>query len=406
MQPTERLHYVDWLRVFAFAILIAYHSSVAFFPDMKWLISSPEGSKTLSLVMMYPRGWRLALLFFMSGMGTWFVFRSRSGFDFLKERTFRLFVPLIFAMCVIVVPQVWYERLWEDGYQGSLVDFWLTRYFTEGKYPDGNFTWAHMWFVGYLVVMCFVCYPVFRLLTLPVSKPVTDWFERQASGNAVYLFFLLPLALNVALTPFFPRQTNALYNDGAWFAAWASWFGLGFLVAKHRAAVVGAIVRRRHASAAMSLASAAFLYVFSWTGAGGVFIGDYNDMTPLFKLLLFAMAWSTILAAVGYAALHLNKASPTLAWLNRKIFPLYIVHQTVVVAALFYVLPADLGVWAKFALVLLATAAGSLLFAILADMLPPQLKPLVGLLDRPAKPAPGAQASPQGGSLGAERPQA
>ena len=72
--------------------------------------------------------------------------------------------------------------------------------------------------------------------------------------------------LNLALTPFFPRQTNALYNDGAWFAAWASWFGLGFLVAKHHAAVIGAIVARRHVSAAMSLTVAAYLYVYSWTG--------------------------------------------------------------------------------------------------------------------------------------------
>jgi hypothetical protein len=387
MQATERLYYVDWLRVIAFAILIAYHSSVAFFPDMKWLISSPQGSETLSLVMMYPRAWRLALLFFVSGLGTWFVFRSSTGLDFLKERFLRLFVPLIFAMCVIVVPQVWYERMWEDGYQGSLLTFWLTRYFTEGKYPEGNFTWAHMWFVAYLVVMCFVCYPVFRLLTLPAMKPVTDWFERTAKSDAIYLFFLLPLVLNLALSPFFPRQTNSLYNDGAWFATWASWFGLGFLVAKHHAAVIGAIVARRHVSALMSLTVAAYLCVYSWTGAGRFFIGDYNQMTALFKVLLFALAWSTILAAVGYAALHLNRGSKTLTWLNRKIFPLYIVHQTVVVAALFYVLPLGVGVWTEYALVIAATAIGSLLFAILADFLPSPLKPLVGLTDRKARAA-------------------
>ncbi|RLP27650.1 acyltransferase [Mesorhizobium sp. YM1C-6-2] len=393
MQPTTRLYYVDWLRVIAFAILIAYHSSVAFFPDMKWLISSPQGSETLSLVMMYPRAWRLALLFFVSGMGTWFVFRSSTGLDFLKERFLRLFVPLIFAMCVIVVPQVWYERMWEDGYRGSLLTFWLTRYFTEGKYPDGNFTWAHMWFVGYLIVMCFVCYPVFRLVTQPVMRPVMDWFERQARSNAIYLFFLLPLVLNLALSPFFPRQTNALYNDGAWFAAWASWFGLGFLIAKHHAAVIGAIISRRHASLALSLTIAACLYVFSWTGAGGYSIGDYNEMTPLFKVLLFALAWSTILAAVGYAAAHLNKGSRALSWLNRKIFPLYIVHQTVVVAALFYVLPLGLGVWTEYLLVAAATAAGSLLFAILADLLPSSLKPLVGLSDKPSRSAAAKPAS-------------
>ncbi len=396
MQSKERLYYVDWLRVIAFALLIAYHSSVAFFPDMKWLISSAETSETLSLVMMHPRAWRLALLFFVSGMGTWFVFRSNNGLGFLKERFLRLFVPLIFAMCVIIVPQVWYERIWEDGYDGSLLTFWLTRYFTEGKYPEGNFTWAHMWFVGYLIVMCFVCYPVFRLLGHPAMRPVGAWFERKASGDAIYLFFLLPLVLNLALTPFFPRQTNALYNDGAWFAAWASWFGLGFLVAKHHAAVIGAIVARRHVSALMSLTVAACLYVYAWTDAGRFFIGDYDRMTPLFKILLFALAWSTILAAVGYAALYLNRGSRALSWLNRKIFPLYIVHQTIVVAALFHVLPLDAGIWTKFLLVLGATFAGSLIFAILADMLPSPLKPLVGLAGRSARAPSGKVAAAEG----------
>jgi len=396
MQSSERLYYVDALRVFAFAILIVYHSSVAFFPDMKWLISSAEGSEALSLVMKYPRAWRLALLFFVSGMGTWFVFRSASGIDFLKERSLRLFVPLIFAMCVIVVPQVWYERRWEDGYEGSLLTFWLTRYFTEGKYPEGNFTWAHMWFVGYLVVMCFVCYPVFRLVTSPVARPVMDWFERQAKSNAIYLFFMLPLVLNLALSPFFPRQTNALVNDGAWFAAWASWFGLGFLIAKHHAAVIGAIVARRHVSALMSLTLAAYLYAYSWTSGGRYFIGDYDQMTTLFKVVLFALAWSTILAAVGYSALHLNSASKAITWLNRKIFPLYIVHQTIVVAALFYVLPMNLGVWTEFLIVVAATVVGSLLFAILADLLPSPLKPLFGLVDRKPKAAPRSTAATEG----------
>ena len=115
-------------------------------------------------------------------------------------------------------------------------------------------------------------------------------------------------------------------------------------------------------------------------------------MTPLFKMLLFALAWTTILACVGFAALHLNRKSAALAWLNRKIFPLYIVHQTIIVAALFYVLPLDAGVWTKFLAVFAVTVAGSLVFAMLAEMLPGLLKPLVGLQDRSARAASGKPA--------------
>jgi hypothetical protein len=41
----------------------------------------------------------------------------------------------------------------------------------------------------------------------------------------------------------------------------------------------------------------------------------------LYKAALFGLAWSMILTAVGFGALHLNRNSAALAWLNRKIFP-------------------------------------------------------------------------------------
>ena len=75
----ERLYYVDRLRVFAFGLLILYHSSAAFFPDMGWLLHSENTSRGLSLVMDFPRAWRLALLFFISGMGIAFTFKPEQG---------------------------------------------------------------------------------------------------------------------------------------------------------------------------------------------------------------------------------------------------------------------------------------------------------------------------------------
>ena len=51
MQDT-RLHYIDWLRVSAFGLLILYHSSAAFLYDLDWLFNSPEKSQALSLVTL------------------------------------------------------------------------------------------------------------------------------------------------------------------------------------------------------------------------------------------------------------------------------------------------------------------------------------------------------------------
>lgn len=388
----DRLYYVDRLRIFAFAILLVYHSSAAFLPDMKWLIHSEKTSDTLSLVVDFPRAWRLALLFFVSGMGVSFSFGSASGISFLRKRTVRLLVPLLFAMAVIVVPQVWYERMYENGYEGSLIDFWLTRYFTEGRYPRGNFTWAHMWFVAYLLVMSVICYPVFRYLSRPENK-LAMWFERASKTNLIYLFFLLPLVLNLVLSPLFPRQTNALYNDGAWFAAWASWFGLGFLIARHHRALIGSIIDRRYVSAAIALATTALLYRYAWALPSEQSIGSYADNTPLFKTGVFLLAWTMILTLVGFSARHFNQPSDRLVTLNRLVFPLYIVHQTVTVAALYYVLPLDLPAIASFSMVTAATVLISGLFAVAVDLLPGPGRMLFGLSAKSPKRAATARSS-------------
>jgi glucan biosynthesis protein C len=380
-EPTGRLHYIDWLRVSAFALLILYHCSVAFFPDLDWLMKSPQTSKLLSEIMMFPRAWRLALLFFISGMGTWFAFRRTTAPLFLKERFMRLFVPLIFAMCVIIVPQVWYERMAHEGYEGSLFTFWITRYFTEGVYPSGNFTWAHMWFVAYLLVMTIICVPIFLFLQSERGKGTMAWFEKTAKSPAIYAFFVLPLVLNVALSPFFPRETNKLYDDGAWFAVWASWFGLGFLIARHHASLIGVIVNRRWVSFALMLVLTFIMYRYAWWSEP--VIGSYENQTILYKAALFALAWTTILTLIGFGALYLNRQSRALTWLNSRIFPLYIVHQTIILGALFYLLPLQAGIWTTYALVILLTVAGSLLFAVLAGLLPARGRMLVGLFTHP-----------------------
>lgn len=377
---------MDWLRVFAFGLLILYHASVAFFPHFHWLINSPQTSETLARLMDHPRGWRLALLFFISGMGTWYAFRGARIGDFLHKRLIRLMLPLLFAMYVFVVPQVWYERMWSEGYDQSLATFWLTRYFAEGRYPQGQFTWAHLWFVAYLFVMSVLAAPLFALIESRLARPVMAKFRALAASRGIYLLFLLPLAFNLALSPWFPRQTNVLYNDAAWFATWMSWFGLGYLIARDHALILPNIVARRRESLAAALVLSLALYLLAFTPVVAP-IGDYDNATVAFRMLLMPFAWAMILALVGYFALYLNRPAAFLTWANNGVFAFYIIHQTIVVAALYYVLPWQTGMWPKYLAVLSATVIGSVLFYEFARRLPAPLQPLLGVQPPPAKRA-------------------
>ncbi len=77
-------------------------------------------------------------------------------------------------------------------------------------------------------------------------------------------------------------------------------------------------------------------------------------------LLRGLCAWSFVLALLGYAHTHLNVRRSWLARANEAAFPVYVVHQTVLVGAAFFIVRLHLPLSFKYLLVVLATFAGSL----------------------------------------------
>ncbi len=350
-----RLHYLDWLRVIAFALLIVYHAAAGFFPDNFWLITSPHTSGALEAVMEHPRVWRLSLLFFISGAGTYFAFRTKDDFVFAKDRAVRLVVPLLFAMCVICVPQVWYERMLEDGYQGNFLEFWTGRYFLEGKYPTGHFTWAHMWFVGYLAAITAAFFPIMKLLDTSLGETLNGWFRRAMGTRLILVFFLLPLAFNLLLSPWFPRQTNALYNDIAWVSVHGSWFALGYLFARNVEFLTAQITKRRWEITILAVVLSAVMYGVCWTDVTGINIGTFKSKTALYKFFELFLANMMIYLCLLIAIKFLNFKNSAIEYLNTSIYPLYIIHQTVVVGLLYYAIRLEIGFYSSLILVISGT---------------------------------------------------
>ena len=91
----DREYGLDWLRVFAFTVLIFYHSGMAYV-TWDWHLKNPEQSKTLEFFMLLCNRWRLPLLFMISGAGVFFSLRRRSFGEFAGERLRRLLLPLVF----------------------------------------------------------------------------------------------------------------------------------------------------------------------------------------------------------------------------------------------------------------------------------------------------------------------
>ena len=344
-----RRYDLDWLRVIVFGLLIFYHVGMFFVaPDWEWHIKNNLTYEWIKYPMKFLNQWRLPILFVISGMGTSYALAKRSGAQFAFERTKRLLVPLVFGMLVIVPPQVYIEKLSKGLIKGSYFDFWPAQAFI-GKYPQGNLSWHHLWFLPYLLLFSLVLIPVFLYLRKHPGHWLLKTTASMCQSRLGLYWFVLPLYLIEAfIEPFF-EVTHALVGD--WFAIinYITLFFIGFLLISVKDVFWSAVEKNRS------------LYLKSGIVGFTLFLfitGLYEDGYVrhfIEALITVTTFWSWILALFGYASKHLNKPSRTLAYCNQAVYPFYILHQTVTVVLGYFIKDMPWSFFCKFSLLSLGT---------------------------------------------------
>ena len=108
---TERLYYLDRLRVLATGVVLLFHVS-RYFDQGGWLVKNPELSQGFTTLVGYLSQWMMPLFFLISAMSTVFMLQHRPARKFLVDRARRLLIPLLFASLVVVSPiQIWVTRV-------------------------------------------------------------------------------------------------------------------------------------------------------------------------------------------------------------------------------------------------------------------------------------------------------
>ncbi len=190
---TSRRYDLDWLRVICIIILLYYHVGMIYVP-WGWHIKSAEKSEVMRWIMIWLHYWRMPLLFFISGAGTYFALRKRTYGNYTRERVKRLFLPLVFGMFVIVPPQIYYERISNGIHFANYADFYPS-VFDFVPYPEGSFSWHHLWFVAYLFLFSLISIPLFRWLNGARGIRFLDKIERFASRKGGALGYALVLII-------------------------------------------------------------------------------------------------------------------------------------------------------------------------------------------------------------------
>lgn len=339
----ERRHDLDWVRVCAFGLLVLYHVGM-YYVSWDWHVKSPHAGETLEPFMLLSGPWRLSLLFLVSGAASAFLL-TKMPKGFLGSRSWRLLLPLIFGMLVIVPPQSYYEIL-DSGYPGGYHDGYLAFW---GRYlaGDGSFcdqdgcldlpTWNHLWFVAYLWVYTVAIWLINRIARNALPR-ASQWLGRMLSGPGILLWPVLSLAVvRIALIERF-ESTHALVDDWYNHAQYFSVFLLGFLMAR-TTGFWESLQRLRWISLALAAASYGFLIWYFYSSG----YGDANpppDVLRNFQRVVWATnQWTSIAAIFGFAYRFRHADSAALRYLTPAVFPIYILHQTVIVVAAYNLRP-------------------------------------------------------------------
>ncbi|WP_147280070.1 acyltransferase family protein [Marinitenerispora sediminis] len=315
-----RSDYVDWLRSLGILYLFPYHTARVFNEGTPFYVKGEVNA--FSSVLVELSYWFMPLLFLLAGAASHHALRRRSAGRYLRERVFRLLVPFLFGALVIVPPQSYYAMRFHRDYQGGYGEF-LRSYFTDfsdwSEYA-GGISPAHLWFILFLFVIS-------AALVLPMRAAVRTGYAPGWPRHPVLL--VLPAAV-LAVLSLLPDLA------GKNILVFAGYFLLGFLVAADDA-VVGAVERHRRWYLAAAL-----------LGAAGVLAdirvpGDRPD--ALSAGLEQLACWVALLAMLGYGKRYLNRRSAAMTYFGPASFPVYVLHQTFLVAVGYYVLlVADSGV--------------------------------------------------------------
>ncbi len=338
---SDRQYYIDWLRILLIISVYLFHVGMIF-NTWDWHVKNDvQYGGLLKQVMVFLHYWRMPLLFMISGAGTWYALKNISAGRYLLERTKRLLVPLVAGIFILVPVQVYIEKI--DQYSSI---FALYPHMFDGIYPEGNFSWHHLWFIAYLFVISLIIYPFLNILR---SSRFMAWV-----GNLEHIF-TKPFGLNLVIIPllisqvilrnYFELDTHALVNDWATIACYLIFFLAGFILLPVRS-IAGVMTKYRR----LYLAETAVMMAVMLLVRGQM--ESVRAAEVVYDVASIVMSWTCAVAVTGYARKYLDRNTPFRKTANEAIYPFYLLHQPVLLITGYLVVRLEIPVLLKVALIM------------------------------------------------------
>lgn len=343
MPQKQRRHDLDWWRVIAIFTVYLHHICMPFNGD-GYHIMNAESSRVLDDIMVFFEQIRLPLLFLISGTGTVFAFSKRSWWQFVKERGYRLLVPLVFGVLVIVPPQTYFEHFETFGSYVQL-------YSDLGSYLEVN----HLWFIENLFYISMLCIPLILFLRSERSVRVRNAIGKFSGARyGIFLWFVPLLFIKVMSKIYFPEDSKSITNLSS--TLFYGYFFVSGIVLATSPKLWKFLKSYRKAN--LYTAIIAVLLFYGYYYLPDAIASEYLGIGTRWAIwhgVSSGVSWSFVLVLLGYGQLWFNKPSKILKRANEAIYPFYVLHQTVIVILAFYIVKLEVSIFLKLFLLLGST---------------------------------------------------
>lgn len=339
-KPARR-HDLDWLRTLAILALVAFHSAMPFVAEWDWHIRNAETSALLLEFNYFISRFRMAVLFVVAGVSTHFMVSRRTIGSFLRDRAVRLVIPLVVGILVVVPPQIYVERLADGDFTGSYLAFW-PRTLRLVPYPAGDTSYHHLWFIFYLFLYAIILTPLAAWARSPTGARQLASLRAWLSAHGVMALSLPIVVVFSALVRHFSGSQN-IVDDVAMFLVYFLYYLVGWVIGNDRA-IWDRIVADRHGMFRLALACLLVVTGVRWSA-----VVPQDGLIAVGWLAVLALhAWSWVMTILGFACRWLNRDHAILRWSREASYPIYILHQTIIVVVAYHVVQSNDPVFAKF----------------------------------------------------------
>ena len=322
-----RKHYIDNLRNITILLLFPVHTFMIWNDFGSGFYIWQRESRVLSTLIVMINPWFMPLLFVLAGMSARYALEKRTYREFILNRTRKLLMPFVCGTVFLNPFMTFFARKHFYNYEGSLIDNW--KYFfthiTDLSGYDGAFTPGHLWFILFLYIITVSSLILFSMIPCVQTAQMRDGQVIHNKCKRVS-----------AVIEKIPVWGIFLLFIPVWFMYYVGNFG-GYSIGKNMALyLIGYYILADDST--MNKLKKNIKWMSVLCAAGNVALAVlYYRYTYYGDLWINYIGWNTILVVLAAGKRFLNRRTGFTGYFNRASYPIYILHQPILVAVSYYV---------------------------------------------------------------------